>query len=303
MKKKISDFPTPHIYNSVVQQERKKNCISSTNFPLRVYKLLLWIDLFLCGSLSCGWLDCCTFNICPEWIFFVGIPVMWCEAPTKAYLIGISVSYRLTSQMSIIKFVFKISTLHNQNGNKSHAVEESPTFKEDLYETLKSVSSVVDVCSPTTKPFICDHCSLCKSLSDFYRISLPNWTVFNLTVTPKSVCIASSLNFSKCLKPRSLTTLVFCLNPFFHRIEECTNRSWSMNMRTILKKMNYMKNKSVKFHFTWHSMVRTRYEFGVTQRNTQPNYCTLRSINMSLVENFPFICKRKCTQKNVARFI
>lgn len=130
MNKKSLTFPLRTYIIPLCSKREKKNCISSTNFPLRVYKLLLWIDLFLCGSLSCGWLDCCTFNICPEWIFFVGIPVMWCEAPTKAYLIGISVSYRLTSQMSIIKFVFKISTLHNQNGNKSHAVEESQHLRK-----------------------------------------------------------------------------------------------------------------------------------------------------------------------------
>lgn len=130
MKKKISDFPTPHIYNSVVQQERKK-IVSPQQISLCVFTNYCFELIFFCvalylvdGSIAVH----LTFAL--NGFFFVGIPVMWCEAPTKAYLIGISVSYRLTSQMSIIKFVFKISTLHNQNGNKSHAVEESQHLRK-----------------------------------------------------------------------------------------------------------------------------------------------------------------------------
>lgn len=146
--KKALTFPL-RTYTIPLCSKREKNCISSTNFPLRVYKLLLWIDHFLCvalylvdGSIAVH----LTFAL-NGFLLFLGISVMWCEAPTKAYLIGISVSYRLTSQMSIIKFVFKMSTLHNKNGNKSHAVEESHNIHGwDLDETLKSVSSVADVC-------------------------------------------------------------------------------------------------------------------------------------------------------------
>lgn len=109
---------------------------------------------------------------------------MWTEAPTKAYLIGIvyimcvCVSVRLTSQMSIIKFVFKMSTLHNKNENKSHAVDyvdgnENGTRRKPVHcVTLRSVWTIkhLDVRCHPLKPFIYSHCSLHKSLSDFFYI-------------------------------------------------------------------------------------------------------------------------------------
>lgn len=50
MKKNISDFPTPHIYNSVVQQERKK-IVSPQQISLCVFTNYCFELIFFCVAL------------------------------------------------------------------------------------------------------------------------------------------------------------------------------------------------------------------------------------------------------------
>lgn len=129
-KKKSLTFPL-RTYIIPLCSKREKKIVSPQQISLCVFTNYCFELIFFCVALYLvdGPIAVhLTFAL--NGFFFVGIPVMWCEAPTKAYLIGISVSYRLTSQMSIIKFVFKISTLHNQNGNKSHVVEESQHLRK-----------------------------------------------------------------------------------------------------------------------------------------------------------------------------